>query len=216
MALFGGSKKETTSVVGSVSNDSVNSATIITQGSKISGDIESIDTVHVDGIVNGNITVNNTVVVGKQGSVNGNIKAQKVICNGKVDGYVECLDIEIMQDAEVSYKIASKTVIINGSFEGEILGEKVLVDTHGSVQNKIQAKDIVIKGAFVGDLACELLTTKVSGKLKGNMYVKNILNEGGLVEGAIGQYKNLFEQAEPQRIEAESQGASTSEPSVEE
>ena len=50
----------------------------------------------------------------------------------------------------------------------------------------------MIKGTYEGDLSCELLTTKVTGKIKGNMFVKNILNEGGLVEGSIGQFKDLF------------------------
>ena len=52
---------------------------------------------------------------------------------------------------------------------------------------------IVISGTVKGiDLACEILTTKPSGKINGNMFVKNIKNEGGLVEGAIGQYKDIF------------------------
>jgi len=194
MAFFGGKKESIKSTSsGSVSSENVNSATIITKGSKISGNIESNDTLHVDGEVGGDIIVNNMVVVGKSGIVNGNVKAQKVICNGKIDGFVECDSIEILQNAEVSYRIiAESTVIIDGMYNGEIKAKNVLVDTHGSAENKIQAKEIVVKGAFVGDLACELLTTKPSGKIKGNMFVKNILNEGGLVEGAIGQFKDIF------------------------
>ena len=190
MAFFGG-KKETQG--SSVTNDTVNSATIITKGSKVSGNIQSNDTLHVDGEVDGDITVNNVVLVGKSGVVNGNIKAQQVICNGKINGSIECNAIEVLQNAEVSYKIiAASTVIIDGMYNGEIKAKSVLVDTHGSAENKIQAKEIVVKGAFMGDLACELLTTKPSGKIKGNMFVKNILNEGGLVEGAIGQFKDIF------------------------
>jgi len=193
MAFFGGKKESTTSNSVSKSSENVSSATIITKGSKVSGNIESNDTLHVDGEVGGDITVNNMVVVGKSGIVNGNVKAQKVICNGKIDGFVECDSIEVLQNAEVSYKIvAASTVIIDGMYNGEIKAKSVLIDTHGSAQNKIQSKEIVVKGAFVGDLACELLTTKPSGKIKGNMFVKNILNEGGLVEGAIGQFKDIF------------------------
>jgi len=185
MGLFGGKKESSNS-------DSVSSAAIITQGTKVTGDIESNDTLHVDGEVNGNIIVNNIVVVGKNGIVNGNVKAQKVICSGKIDGFIECESIEILQSAEVSYKLVSHIVIIDGRYEGVITAKNVLVDTHGLAENKIQAKEIVVKGAYIGDLACELLTTKPSGKIKGNMFVKNIKNEGGLVEGSIGQYKDIF------------------------
>jgi len=191
MALFGGGKKET-NTTHETTNVNVNNATIITQGSKITGNFSSNDTLHVDGEIDGDITVDNMVVVGKSGVVQGNIKAQKVICSGKIDGFIECESIEVLQNAEVSYKLIANIVIINGKYEGEIIGKNVLVDTYGTVGNKIQAKEIVIKGSFAGDLACELLTTKPSGKIKGNMFVKNILNEGGLVEGAIGQYKDMF------------------------
>ena len=188
MAFFGSKKKQKSK---SVVATNVGSASIITQGTKVSGAINSNDTLHVDGEIDGDIVVNNIIIIGKSGIVNGNIKAQKVICSGKVDGFIECETIEILQGAELSYKLVAGVVIIDGKFEGEIIARNVLVDTHGIVGNKIQAKEIVIKGTFVGDLACELLTTKVSGKIKGNMFVKNILNEGGLVEGAIGQYKEL-------------------------
>jgi len=187
MGLFSGKKQEVAS-----GSDNVSSATIITKGSKITGDIRTNDTLHIDGEVEGNIIVNNMVVVGKGGVVKGDIKAQKVICSGKIEGAIECESIEIMQNAEVSYSVVSNIFITGGKYRGEILAKNVLVDTFGSVENKIQAKEIVVKGVFAGDLACEILTTKPSGKINGNMFVKNIKNEGGLVEGAIGQYKDIF------------------------
>jgi cytoskeletal protein CcmA (bactofilin family) len=185
MGFFGGKKAI-------VSSDNVSGATIITQGTVVRGDLESNDILHVDGEVNGNVLVNNVVVVGKNGIVNGNIKAQKVICSGRIDGFIECESIEVLQNAEVSYKLVSNIVIVDGKYNGEIIAKNVLVDTQGSVENKVQAGEIVVKGVCVGDLACELLTTKPSGKIKGNMFVKNIRNEGGLVEGSIGQYKDMF------------------------
>jgi cytoskeletal protein CcmA (bactofilin family) len=187
MGLFGGKKQDVIS-----GGDNVSSATIITNGSKVTGDIRTNDTLHIDGEVEGNIIVNNMVVVGKGGVVKGDIKAQKVICSGKIEGAIECESIEIMQNAEVSHSVVSNIFIIGGKYRGEILAKNVLIDTFGSVENKIQAKEIVVKGVFAGDLACEILTTKPSGKINGNMFVKNIKNEGGLVEGAIGQYKDIF------------------------
>ncbi len=190
MAFFGG-KKEKESVK-EQKNSSIGSATIITNGSKITGNLVGNDTVHVDGELDGDIVVNNIVVVGKSGVVKGNIKAKQIICNGNIDGTLECKALEVMQQANLSNRVLSDTVIIDGNFDGEMVAQKILVDTHGIVKNKLQAKEIVIKGVFEGDLSCELLTTKVTGKIKGNMFVKNILNEGGLVEGSIGQYKDLF------------------------
>lgn len=198
MAFFGGSKKEdkvkttTTRVVEPKVEKNISSATIITKDSKISGNLMSNDTVQVDGEVDGNISVNNAVLVGKSGVVKGNIKAQRVICSGKIDGEIECANIEVLNGAKVSHKIVSKIVVINGEFNGGILADKVLVDTQGFAKDKIQAKEIEIKGTYEGDLSCQLLTTKITGKIKGNMYVQNILNEGGMVEGSIGQFRDIF------------------------
>lgn len=196
MAIFGTKQDK--------SNSSVGSATIITQGSKIEGNLSGSDSVHVDGDVEGDIVVNNIVVIGKSGNVSGNIKAQKVICSGIVDGFIECEDIEIMAGASVGYKIVSKVVIVNSEFKGEITCDKVLVDENGVVSNKIQAREVIVKGEFSGDVACETLTTKLTGRIKGNMFVNNILNEGGKVEGAIGQYKDVFAK-EPELLENSSE-----------
>ncbi len=210
MALFGGKKekdekkivKQTNSVSQPKVEKNISSATIITKDSKISGNLMSTDTVHVDGEVDGNIKVNNAVLIGKTGKVKGKIKAERVICSGQIDGIVECTNIEIIQGSKVRHKIISKVVTINGEFSGDILAERVLVDTYGVAEKKIQAKEIEIKGTYTGDLSCQLLTTKITGKIKGNMYVQNILNEGGMVEGSIGQYKDIFTpEPEPKEIE---------------
>ncbi len=185
MALFGG-KKEVSK------ENNIGSATIITNGSKIEGNLVGNDTVHVDGELVGDIVVNNVIVVGKSGVVKGNIKAKQVICNGTIEGSVECKALEVMQQASLSNNVIVDTAIIDGNFDGEMIAQKILIDTHGVVTKRLQAKEIVIKGSFEGDLSCELLTTKVTGKIKGNMFVKNILNEGGLVEGSIGQFKDIF------------------------
>ena len=173
-------------------SESITSATIITQGSKFEGNITGTDSIHIDGEVIGNITVNNILIISKSGKLKGNIKASKVICSGSIDGDIECSSFELMSDSSANSKLKSQTVIIDGKFSGEIVAQKVLVDLKGVVSNLIQAKEVVVKGEFNGDISCELLTTKTTGKIKGNMFVKNISNEGGMVEGSIGQYKEII------------------------
>ena len=183
MAFFG-KKKE--------SSENIRSATIITQGSKFVGDITGNDSIHVDGEVVGNISVNNILIISKSGKLKGDIKASKVICSGSIDGDVECESFELMNNSTANSKIKSQSAIIDGIFSGEIVANKVLIDARGVVSKLLQAREVVIKGEFSGDISCELLTTKPTGKIKGNMFVKNISNEGGLVEGSIGQYKEII------------------------
>ena len=192
MGLFGSKKKKESNTGSLVNSNNISSATIITQGSKFIGNLIGNDTVHVDGEIEGDVSVNNVVVIGQSGKIKGNIKAQQVICNGDIDGIIECKNFELLQGAKAKHKLLASVVILNGEYNGEIIASRILVDNTGKVSNALQAKEIVIKGSFEGDLSCELLTTKATGKIKGNMYVKNILNEGGIVEGSIGQFKDLF------------------------
>jgi len=196
MAFFGSKKTE-------VSEDNIRSATIITQGSKFVGDITSSDSIHIDGEVVGNIIVNNILIISKSGKIEGNIKANKIICSGSIDGDIECSSFELMSDSSINSRLKSQTAIINGKLIGEIVALKVLIDTKGAVSNLIQAKEVVVKGEFRGDVSCELLTTKVTGRIKGNMFVKNISNEGGMVEGSIGQYKEIVVEKEDNAKEKE-------------
>jgi len=191
MAFFG-SKKSDSEKTSEVETTNISSATIITKGSRFEGNLLGNDTVHVDGEIIGNVAVNNIVIVGKSGVIKGDIKAQKIICSGKIEGKIECKVFELIHLAVTRSELKAENVILDGNFTGEVLASKILVNTQGEVANKLQAKEIVVKGKFEGDLCSELLTTKVTGKIKGNMFVKNILNEGGMVEGSIGQFKELF------------------------
>jgi cytoskeletal protein CcmA (bactofilin family) len=198
MALFKSSKSNSESVT---LKDSISTATIITKGTTISGNITGNDTLHVDGDVEGSIKVDNIVVVGKSGMIQGDIEAHKIISSGHINGEVRCEELEVMESSTVKSKIIAQKVEVHGKIEGETLCETLIIELNGKVENTIQAKNVTVSGSLIGDVACELLSTKKTGFVKGSMYVSNISNEGGTVEGSIGQYKELISSNHDEVIE---------------
>lgn len=211
MALFksGKEKTETPSV-----KETINTATIITKGTTIVGNIVGHDSVHIDGDIEGGIKVNNIVVIGKSGIVNGNIEAQKIISSGQINGQVKCDDLEVMETSVVQKRVDARKVHVRGKIQGDVVCDGLIIEPKGFVENRVQAKSVIVSGSLVGEVACDLLSTKQTGYVKGSMYVSNISNEGGKVEGAIGQYKELLAKediVQKQPIEALAESEESSE-----
>jgi cytoskeletal protein CcmA (bactofilin family) len=193
MALFKSNKEktETASI-----KEVINTATIITKGTTITGEIIGNDTIHIDGDIEGSIKVDNIVVIGKSGIVNGDIEAQKIISSGTINGSIKCDELEVMEPSIVKKSINARKVQVRGKLEGDVICDGLLIEPKGFAEGRVQAKSIIVAGSLVGDIACDLLSTKQTGYVKGSMYVSNISNEGGKVEGSIGQYKELFSDEE--------------------
>ena len=191
MAIFRSGKEKTHESSAAI-KEVGKTATIITQGTTISGNIIGNDTVHVDGDVEGTIKVDNIVVIGKSGNVRGNIEAPKVISSGTVTGEIKCDELDVMELSKVKSSIFADKVNVRGKIEGEVLCDQMIIEERGYVEDKVQAKTVIVSGTLMGDVACELLSTKSSGYVKGSMFVNNISNEGGKVEGAIGQYQDIL------------------------
>ncbi len=72
-----------------------NAATLISEGTIITGDINSDNDIRIDGMINGNIISTAKIIIGQNGIVNGNIKGAeadllgKIIGNLKIDGLIK-------------------------------------------------------------------------------------------------------------------------------
>lgn len=96
-------------------------ATIIAQGTKLKGEINTDCHLHIDGEFEGNIHSKNTVMVGKSGVVSGEIYAQKLIVSGKFNGTTESEIVEILPLGRIDGKIITSELVIErkGIFMGE-------------------------------------------------------------------------------------------------
>lgn len=204
MAFFGSNDKANT-----VTTGSKNSTTIITGCMNIKGNIQGCGTIHIDGKVDGDIQVKESVVIGQSGSVKGYIKSKKVIVSGTVEGSIECDVLEVTQTGTISNKIIAKEMSADGKIDAIINVQNAIhiTDNANIVTEEMLSKNIVVNGKIDGNVtATELLEINKNGRVKGKMVVKKIkVSEGGLMLGTMltydEEYVKRFSKQKPQSIE---------------
>ena len=112
MAFFGRRKKKPAPI---------SSASIITPGTSIKGEIRCEGNILLNGEFEGNIITQGEVVVGKSGRVSGEIQASKLLISGEFRGNFIGEVIDIMPYGKVYGDVKVNNIIIepNAVFEGE-------------------------------------------------------------------------------------------------
>jgi cytoskeletal protein CcmA (bactofilin family) len=112
MAFFGKRKKKPAPM---------KSASIITPGTSIKGEIRCEGNILLNGEFEGIIISQSEVVVGKSGRVSGEIQAQKLLVSGEFQGKYTGEVIDIMPYGKVYGDVKVNNIIIepNAVFEGE-------------------------------------------------------------------------------------------------
>ena len=112
MSFFGKKKKKPTQV---------NSASIITPGTSIKGEIRCEGNILLNGEFEGSIISQGEVVVGKSGRVSGEIQSAKLLVSGEFRGNYKGDIIDIMPYGKVYGDVKVNNIIIepNAVFEGE-------------------------------------------------------------------------------------------------
>jgi len=168
------------------------SATIVTGGTTNIGKFVGNDSIHIDGYVEGDVKVNNIVVIGKNGVVNGNIKAQQVISSGSCKGHIICDVLELLETSKTEALVKSNKILVKGDYKGNITCSGLFIGAEGLVESNVQAKNIVVSGTIIGSVACKVLKIMPNSCLRGKMFADRIINQGGHVEGIIGKYSDLL------------------------
>ena len=89
-------------------------STIIGMGAECNGDFSSSGSVRIDGTVNGNVIVADTVIVGASGCIHGDINSQKVIVGGEVYGYLNVPEkVELTSTARVIGDLTTSGLVID-------------------------------------------------------------------------------------------------------
>ena len=112
MSFFGRKKKKLTPV---------SSASIITPGTSIKGEIRCEGNILLNGEFEGSIVSQGEVVVGKSGRVSGDIQSAKLLVSGEFRGNYKGEVIDIMPYGKVYGDVKVNNIIIepNAVFEGE-------------------------------------------------------------------------------------------------
>ncbi len=100
--------------------------TILGDGMLFQGNVSGEGSVKIDGLLNGDINVGHTVVVGLSGSITGEINAAEVIVFGEVNGRINAGTLEIKS---------------TGKIKGEVLVETLISESGCIMKAKCEMKD---------------------------------------------------------------------------
>jgi len=185
MALFGlvGKKKKKNKTV---------EITHITKNIRITGELISASPLFIDSKVEGDIKVNNTVIISKRASVDGNIQAKNVLVYGEIKGKVKSKNLEVYKGAQVRGNMNVKKIYVDGQVYGSIGGEGVFIDKNGQAKSVIQAKKSVISGVVDGALASQVLELNSKAYIRGDVFVNKIPKKDGKIEGSINNFRDIL------------------------
>ncbi|OED42831.1 hypothetical protein ACH42_11640 [Endozoicomonas sp. (ex Bugula neritina AB1)] len=114
--MFSKNKSTAGSTVSAVSSKQQDQTTLISSGTTITGDTAFSGTMHVEGIIKGNVSADEGLLtVAHSGKVEGDIQAPKIIIDGQVRGNVY---------AEEHLELASRAAITGNVFYSVIEMEK--------------------------------------------------------------------------------------------
>lgn len=131
MAIFVSNDKQFDGV-----SSSGGAATIIAQGTRIKGEINTDCRLHIDGEFEGNINSKDTVMIGKSGIVHGEIQTNSLIVSGRFVGNVSSGVLEIKPQGRVEGTVATNEFVIER--KGLFVGESKIKDS----KNKIDKVDV--------------------------------------------------------------------------
>lgn len=96
--------------------------TVIGSDTRIEGDINSSETIKIDGKLIGDIEGKSQVIIGELGLVQGNINAKNVAISGKVEGNIICNNLieikssgKVLGDIETINLVVEDGGVINGN-----------------------------------------------------------------------------------------------------
>lgn len=98
-------------------------STILGKDTQVGGDFNAKGSARIDGHIEGNVSIEGTLVVGAAGSIRGNVKAEAAIIGGEVIGDVEAKKkVELIAAAKVIGDITTESIVIdeNTVFQGRV------------------------------------------------------------------------------------------------
>ncbi|CAA0094878.1 bactofilin family protein [Zhongshania aliphaticivorans] len=93
---------------------------MVAAGTTLTGDVELNDDFHLDGVMKGNLTSKNDLIVSTTGRFTGDVKAKRVLVSGVLDGKIDADRLEIVASGQVSGEIKVRELVIEsgGQFVG--------------------------------------------------------------------------------------------------
>jgi cytoskeletal protein CcmA (bactofilin family) len=124
-----------------------NSATLISPGTILKGDVKSNNDLRIDGTIHGNVSSSAKIVVGPSGHVDGNIEGANADITGKVTGNISVKELlQLRGESTVDGNIIAgklqidPTAIFNGKCQMGAQAASVVLMSSTDVSNTAEAK----------------------------------------------------------------------------
>lgn len=130
MALFNNTKSDTQV---DVAAEPITS--FIAAGAILDGPFSAKESTRIDGTINGNVSVNGSLIVGQEGKINGAVSATNLFLAGEINGNVNAGTgkVEISDTGKLIGDLSAKTLVIdeNAVFQGQcqMTAEKTSAET---------------------------------------------------------------------------------------
>ena len=115
--------------------DTTDSLSVIAAGMQLEGNVQSSGVVQVSGIVLGNVSADNQVLVAKGGRVDGDVHTREAVLDGEVMGSIIAEErVEIQASAVIRGDIVTPRLMVH---EGAVLNGDVTRPTTPAVQRGV-------------------------------------------------------------------------------
>lgn len=106
---------------GAATKTAARAASIICADMKINGSVTSEGSLHIDGIVDGDVSATD-ITIGASGQITGEVKAEVVKVKGRIRGSIRARKVELETGAHVKGDIVHSSLQIqpNAVFEGQV------------------------------------------------------------------------------------------------
>ncbi|MGF7040121.1 bactofilin family protein [Mucilaginibacter lappiensis] len=114
MAIFGKKDK--------VALDLQAISTLISDGSILDGNLKAPAFARIDGQVNGEVAIDEGLILGEKGLVKGNINTKEIVVYGTVTGDIETNSLEIKATGKITGNIRTQNLVVEngGVYNGNL------------------------------------------------------------------------------------------------
>jgi len=117
--------------------------TIIAEGVKVEGKINCPGSARIDGTVNGEITIEKEIIIGKEGKVKANIRTKNVVIAGTYKGdMIASGEVEITATGKFIGNLTQKDALLTIAKGGLFKGESLIGSNDDIFKLKDKKKDI--------------------------------------------------------------------------
>jgi cytoskeletal protein CcmA (bactofilin family) len=97
-------------------------STLISEGCVFDGNMKAPAYVRIDGQINGDVTIDEGLILGEKGSVKGNIVTKEIIVYGTVTGNIDTQSLEIRSSGRITGDIKTQVLQVEsgGSHNGKL------------------------------------------------------------------------------------------------